>query len=124
MSDASRLFRMRRVRICVGTWLLTMVALCASAAGPKRVLILDPFEGDVAPFSAVSSAFRSTLGREMGGQVDFYEVPLDLGRFAGPEGEGPLVTFMEGRLKNRRVDLVVPIAGTGGLRGRKEKVHW
>ena len=93
---------------------MTLTALCASAAGPKRVLILDPFEGAVAPFSTVSSTFRTTLAQELGGgQVDFYEVPLDLARFAGPEGEGPLVTFLEGRIKNRPVDLVVPIAGTG-----------
>jgi hypothetical protein len=38
--------------------LLTLAALCASAASPKRVLNLDPFERDVAPCGAVASALR------------------------------------------------------------------
>jgi PAS domain S-box-containing protein len=93
--------------------LLALITPCASAAGPKRVLILDPFGNNVAPFSAAASAFRFTLPRELGEPVDFYEVPLDLARFAEPEGEGPLVAFLEGRIKTHPVDLVVPIGGAG-----------
>ena len=40
--------------------------------------------------------------------------PLELTRFSGPEGETPLVTFLEGRLKEQPVDLVVPV-GTAGM---------
>jgi PAS domain S-box-containing protein len=94
--------------------LLTLATLCASAAGPtKRVLILNPFGRDVAPFNAAISAFRTTLARELGEPVDFYEVPLDLARIAESEGENPLVAFLEGRIKNHPVDLVVPIGGAG-----------
>ncbi len=96
---------------CVGLLLLGLTTLCASAAGPKRVLILEPFERDVAPFSAAASAFRSTLAQDLGGSVDIYEVPLDLARFAGPEGKDSLVVFLEGRLKSHPVDLVVPVGG-------------
>jgi hypothetical protein len=95
----------------VGLLLLTLIPPCATAAGSKRVLILDPFEHDVAPFHAATVAFRTTLVRELGERVDFYEVPLDLARFDDPEKEGPLVAFLEGRLKNHPVDLVVPIGG-------------
>ncbi len=93
--------------------LLTLATLGASGNSPKRILILDPFGRDVAPFSSVVSAFRSALAREFGEPVDFYEVPLDLARFAGAEGEGPLLAFLEGRLENRPVDLVVTIGGAG-----------
>jgi hypothetical protein len=89
--------------------LLSLATLCASAASPKRVLILDPFGRDVAPYSAVASAFRSTLARELGTSVDIYELPLDLARFGESEGEGPLVAFLEGRIKSQPVDLIVPI---------------
>ena len=98
----------------MGILLLTLATLGASSASPKRILILDPFGRDVAPFSAAVSAFRTTLARELGESVDFYEVPLDLARFDGPDGEGPVVTFLEGRIKSRPVDLVVPIGGAGG----------
>jgi PAS domain S-box-containing protein len=90
-----------------------LATLGAAAAGPKRVLILNPFGRDVAPFSSAVSAFRTTLARELGEPVDCYEIPLDLGRFAASEGEGPLVAFLEGRIKSQPVDLVVPVGGAG-----------
>ena len=98
----------------MGCLLLTLAALGASAASPKRVLILDPFGRNVAPFTTAVSSFRTTLARELGEPVDIYEIPLELARFAGPEGETPLVTFLEGRLKEQPVDLVVPV-GTAGM---------
>jgi hypothetical protein len=48
----------------------------------KRLLILDPFGRDVAPFNAAVSAFRTTLARQLGKPVEFDEVPLDLARLA------------------------------------------
>jgi PAS domain S-box-containing protein len=97
----------------LATLLLSLASLCASAASPKRVLILDPFGRDVAPYSTVVASFRSTLARELGAPVDIYELPLDLARFGESEGEGPLVAFLEGRIKSQPVDLVVPIASAG-----------
>jgi hypothetical protein len=98
-----------------GFLLLTLTTLSTFAAGPKRILILDPFGREVAPYSAVVSAFRTTLARELGEPVDFYELPLDPARFSEAEGEGPLVAFIEGRIKSQPVDLVVPI-GSAALR--------
>ena len=98
----------------LGLVLLALTALGASAASPKRVLILDPFGRDVAPFSTAVSSFRTSLARELGGPVDIYDVPLELERFAGPEGENSLVAFVEGRIKKQPVDLVVPV-GTAGM---------
>lgn len=93
--------------------LIALVTFSASAASPKRVLILEPFGRDVAPFSAVVSSFRATLSREIGEQVDVYELPLELARLAEAEGEVPLVAFLEGQVKAHPVDLVVPIGGPG-----------
>jgi hypothetical protein len=98
----------------LGLVLLTLATLAASAANPKRVLILDPFGRNVAPFTTAVSSFRTTLARELGEPVDMYELPLELARLSGPEGETPLVTFLEGRIKEQSVDLVVPV-GTSGM---------
>ena len=92
---------------------VNLATLSVSAASPKRVLILDPFGRDVAPFTTAVSSFRTTLARELGEPVDIYELPLELARFSGPEGETSLVTYMEGRLKEQSVDLVVPVGGAG-----------
>ena len=93
--------------------LVTLATLSVSAAAPQRVLILNPFGRDAAPFSAGISAFRSALTGELGESVDCYEVPLDLASFGAAEGEGPFVAFLEGRIKSHPVDLVVPVGGAG-----------
>jgi hypothetical protein len=103
----------RSTLACIGFLFLGFASAGVSAANPKRILLLNPFGSDVEPFSAAVSAFRSTLVREMGEPVDFHEIPLDLARFTGPEGEGPLVAFLEDRIKSHPVDLVVPIGGAG-----------
>ncbi|MCW5551406.1 MAG: hypothetical protein KIS67_04485 [Verrucomicrobiae bacterium] len=99
----------RRSRVRLGTLLLTFAALGASAATPKRVLILDSFGRDVAPFSIGVSAFRTTLARELDQPVDIYEVPLDMARFPNPGFEKPLADFLEQRFAGSPVDLVVPV---------------
>lgn len=87
------------------------LSLAQGATERKRVLILNPFVRDTEPFAAAGSAFRSALAREMGGSLDIYEIPLDLARFYGQAGEEPLVDFLEDRLREKPVDLVVPIGG-------------
>jgi len=89
--------------------LLAAMTLSTAAAEPKRVLILDSFGHDVAPFNAVASSFRATLTRDLGEPVDLYEAPLDLGRFPDPRTQEPFVDFLEKRFAGRRMDLVVPI---------------
>lgn len=110
---AVRLKELRRFRAAVLPLLWAFFTLGAAAAPPKRVLILNPFGRDVEPFSAAVSSFRSTLARDLGEPVDFHEIPLDLARFTGPEGEAPLIDFLDERIKSQAVDLVVPIGGAG-----------
>jgi signal transduction histidine kinase len=88
-----------------------MMTLGAAAAEPKRVLILFPFGHDAAPFRDVAEAFRTTLARDLGGPVDFYQVPLDLARYQDSEEEAPLVDLLKARVKHDPVDLVVLIGG-------------
>jgi hypothetical protein len=94
--------------------LLSLCVLTAPAHGatnvtPKRVLILDSFGRDVAPFNVGAGAFRTTLVQELGEPVDIYEESLDLARFAVPETEAAFADFLEQRFGGRRLDLVVPI---------------
>jgi PAS domain S-box-containing protein len=86
----------------------------SSLAGEtKRILILNPYSRNVEPFSSAVSSFRSTLAREYRQPLDFQEIPLDLARSGGPEGEGPLVSFVEDRIRREPVELVVPIGSAG-----------
>ena len=104
----SKIF-LQRFRSSVAALVLALVTLGASAASPKRVLILDPYGRDVPPFSTGVSSFRTTLAQEFGETLDVYEMPLELMRLAGAEGEGSFVTFLAGQMQSYPVDLVVPI---------------
>ena len=106
-------FMTRMSGACVGLLLLTLITPCASAAGPKRVLILDPFERDVAPFMPW---YRRSAARWRGSWESGWtstRSPWTWRVLTEPEKEGPLVAFLEGRIKNHPVDLVVPIGGAG-----------
>jgi PAS domain S-box-containing protein len=99
-----------------GIWLVTCVfsiLLLSSwmgfAASPKRVLILDSFGRDVAPFGIALSSFRTTLATELGEPVDIHEAALDMARFSDPGTERPFADFLERRFAGRPLDLVVPL---------------
>jgi PAS domain S-box-containing protein len=89
--------------------LLATDFFCVSAATPERILIIDSFGRDIAPFNSAVSTFRTTIARELGKPVDIYEASLDAARFAEPEREPPFVDFLKFRFEGRALDLVVPI---------------
>ena len=99
-------------RTALGTLLVLVLVAAgcsASAASVKRVLILDRFERDVAPFGSVAAAFRTALALELGEPVEFHEVALDLAHGDGAEEEVPLLALLESQIKARLIDLVVPV---------------
>jgi PAS domain S-box-containing protein len=81
----------------------------ASAAEPKRVLILNSFGSNAPPFSFQSTAFKSALVAEMGERVDLDEVSLDMTRYADADMEKAIVDYLQRRQAKWRPDLVVPI---------------
>ena len=50
----------------IGFLLLTLVTFCASAAGPKRVLVVHSFGSASPPFTTHSIAFETELTEKMG----------------------------------------------------------
>jgi len=95
--------------LLAGQVLPVPAALAAANNPPKRVLIIDSFGRYIAPFSAVSAAFRTTLARELAEPVDIDEAPFDTARFADPNQEALFVDFLQRRFAGRKLDLVVPI---------------
>ena len=81
---------------------------------PKRVLIVHSFGSTAPPFTTHSTAFETTLTKEMGDRVDIDEVSLDIARYAQPDMEGPFVEFLLARLAKWQPDLVVPIGSPAG----------
>src|SRR5688500_4694743 len=94
--------------------LLTVTAGSALAAEAQRVLIVHSFGSTAPPFTTHSTAFETTLTREMGSHVDLDEVSLDMARYAQPDLELPFVELLRRRLEKWTPDLVVPIGSPAG----------
>jgi PAS domain S-box-containing protein len=101
-------------RLALVLLFLTLAPTGAGAAEAKRVLIVHSFGSTAPPFTTHSTAFQTTLTKEMGERVDMDEVSLDMARYAQPDMEGAFVEFLLARLTKWRPDLVVPIGSPAG----------
>jgi PAS domain S-box-containing protein len=106
-------------------WLLVwaLVEVSLLAGDPKRVLILDSFNRDVAPFKAVGSAFRATLAKEFGELVHIDDFAIDLAQPPSSDLEPLFVGFLEKRLAIHPADLVVAIGGPATQFAAKHREH-
>ena len=101
-------------RLSLGCLLLTLTAGSAIAAEAKRVLMVHSFGSTAPPFTTHSTAFETTLTKELGSRVDLDEVSLDMARYAQPDMEVPFVELLRRRLEKWKPDLVVPIGSPAG----------
>jgi C4-dicarboxylate-specific signal transduction histidine kinase len=101
-------------RLSLGCLLLTLTAGSAIAAEAQRVLMVHSFGSTAPPFTTHSTAFETTLTKELGSRVDLDEVSLDMARYAEPDMELPFVELLRRRLEKWKPDLVVPIGSPAG----------
>jgi len=94
---------------------LVLPALLASAATPKRVLIVHSFGNAAPPFTTHSVAFETELTGKMKEPVDLDEVSLDVARHTSLEMDEALVALMRARQAKWQPDLVVPIGSPAGV---------
>ena len=99
----------------LGWLLLLLTAGGGFAAEPKRVLVVHSFGNAAPPFTTASTAFESTLAKEMGKPVDLDEVSLDVARYATLDIEEALVDLMRRRQTKWQPDLVVPVGSPAGV---------
>ena len=86
----------------------------AEGERPRRVLMVHSFGSSAPPFTTHSTAFESTLKRELGAAVDLDEVSLDMARYAQPDMEEAFAEFLGKRMLKWQPDLVVPIGSPAG----------
>jgi len=98
-----------------GLLALTLATFCASAATPKRILIVHSFGGSAPPFTTATTAFETALTKEMGEPIDLDEVSLEMARYATLDMEEALVELMGKRQTRWQPDLVVPSGSPAGV---------
>ena len=101
-------------RLLLGCLLLTFTAGSAIAAEAKRVLMVHSFGSTAPPFTTHSTAFQTTLTKELGSRVDVDDVSLDMARYTEPDMEVWFVELLRRRLEKWKPDLVVPIGSPAG----------
>lgn len=85
------------------------LGLSGEATVPKRVLIIESFGRDVAPFNAITPAFKKELLRTFPGRVEFHEAGLES---AGKnKAEEAFTSYLKELYATRRPDLVMPVGG-------------
>jgi|GEM_PF-625541 len=102
----SRLRRLGRVVL----FLSLFVPFGAAQPSTPNILILFPFRGAAMPYAAAAESFKTTLSREIGIPLNFYEYSLDLDRFPNPSMQVELAEFLKKRFSTQQLDLIVPIA--------------
>jgi PAS domain S-box-containing protein len=82
----------------------------ASAAQPKRVLLIHSFGNATPQARSVSIAFETQLVEKMGGQVDLDQFSLDMGRYPDRDSQEAIVDYLQKRAAIWRPDIVVTMA--------------
>jgi hypothetical protein len=91
--------------------LLLLVAVNATAAEPRRVLLLHSFGRNFQPFDAFTAHLRTDLSELSSEPLDLYEVSIETARFSEAQREeAPFVDYLQA-LFERPPDLVVLIGG-------------
>ena len=101
-------------RLSLALVVFALMANSAAAAEAKRVLIVHSFGRATPPFAMQSTAFQTTLTKELGESIDMDEVSLDMASYGQPDLEGPFVEFLLARLSKWHPDLVIPIGAPAG----------
>src|SRR6516165_9775806 len=97
---------MEWVRAFVSAALLASAVVAATAAEPKRVLVLHSF-GNFEAEDAFGDYFRTDLAEKPPYPIDQYEVTLEIARFNDGERDAAFVEYLKALLAGRPPDLVV-----------------
>ena len=103
------------------TFVLTalVLAVCAlppSAAAqratrPTRVLVVYQQQAETRPMLEFAEQLRTTVSKELGSSVEFYQEALDFDRFTGLEQSSPLTNYLADKYRQFGIDVVVPVGG-------------
>jgi signal transduction histidine kinase/ABC-type uncharacterized transport system substrate-binding protein len=93
---------------CLSAALLVCAVVAATAAEPKRVLVLHSF-GNFEAEDAFGDYFRADLAEKSPYPIDQYEVTLEIAHFSDGERDAAFVEYLKALLAGRPPDLVVTL---------------
>lgn len=94
---------------------LAVVLLSLPAWGvadvPKRVLVLQSFGPQFAPFHAFSAQLRAQLAALWPYPIQIHETVLETALFGEPQAEAPFLEYLAALYGKQRLDLVISVGG-------------
>src|SRR5262245_4886506 len=110
-STMPRQYVMAGILFCL---IVPFACQAALGADPKRVLIIDSFGRDFAPWNEYAKRFRADLDRQWSEPVDLYETSLAIPRFSEESKESEFkesqfTDYLLSLFVDRRLDLIVTI---------------
>jgi len=105
-------FRPSPLRWAIG--LLPIVAALGAgwaADPPKRVLILDSFGRDSAPWSYSTPVIKTELAWQLSTPIEVHEVSVEDSRFGDTKAQAAFIEYLRALFHSRSPDLVVPVGG-------------
>ena len=113
------IWKLRRAQFFLVVATTAAVAFCgtpnATAAEPKRVLLVHSFSSGTPPFTVESTAFETELVDKIGERVDLDEVSLDMARYADSDMQEAIVEYLQKRQAKWKPDLVVPFGAPASI---------
>ena len=92
-------------------FLAVSLGVHAATGEPKRVLILDSFGRDFAPWNAITPALKTELAQQSPGPIEFHEASLETARFGDALAERPFAEYLRALFNGRKLDLAVLVGG-------------
>ena len=83
-----------------------------SAETVKSVLVLCGERGDLPAIQVLEENLREVFHDSRSPRIELFSEYLDFARFSGDQQEKTLLRYLQERYVGRRIDLVVPVAGS------------
>ena len=101
--------------------MLIAIDVLAAPAAPKRVLVLQSYGQDFAPYTILSGAFRDELTQRLGEPVDIVEVSLVTAELGAVLEDAPFVAYLQALLVGRKPDLIVSMGGPASIFAQRQR---
>ena len=101
--------RMGWGRAFISAALLACAVVGATAAEPKRVLVLHSFGDDFEAEDTFADYFRTDLAEKSPYPIDQYEVTVEIARFSDGERDAAFIEYLKALFAGRPPDLVVTV---------------
>ena len=92
-----------------GLLLWALAISTAGAAEPQRVLLLQSFGPNYAPWNAIYPLLRQELRQQASRPIDLYEASLQADRSGAPLEEAPFSDYLRSLFAGRSLDLLVTV---------------